>query len=195
MQNKDIHTQITYLEAVLNKSELIKDVLARTPQLGLSNWYLTAGAVAQTVWNDSHAYPLVQGLKDCDLVYFDPDISYEAEDVFIKKGETLFTDLPIEVEIRNQARVHLWHEQKFGKKIEAYASTEEGINTFPATAACVGVRYDNGRFIVYAPYGLHDLLGMVVRPNKEHVTKERYETKVERWKQIWPRLRIVPWDI
>jgi hypothetical protein len=195
IHNQDLQSQIDHLETILAQSEVIKEVLARAPSLNLTNWYLGAGAVAQTVWNDLHGYPLTQDIKDCDLVYFDPDTSYEAEDAYIKKGERLFAGLPVEVEIRNEARVHIWYEQKFGKKIKPYTSTEDGINTWPTTATSVGVRYDNGQFIVYAPYGLHDLLGMIVRPNKEQIIQDVYEKKVERWKKAWPKLRVVPWDV
>ena len=53
---------------------------------------------------------------------------------------------------------------------------------------------DKGEFIVYAPYGLNDLFGMIVRPNKVQITKEIYLNKVERWAKIWHKLKIIPWD-
>jgi hypothetical protein len=64
------------------------------------------------------------------------------------------------------ARVHVWYKEAFGKEIKPYTSTEDAIDTWPTTATSVGVRYSNGRFQVYAPYGLHDLLGMIVKPIK-----------------------------
>jgi len=51
----------------------------------LKNYYLAAGAVNQTVFNYYHDFPLDQGIKDFDIVYFDPDVSYEKEDEWIKK--------------------------------------------------------------------------------------------------------------
>jgi hypothetical protein len=35
-------------------------------------------------------------------------------DAIIKAGSQVFAGLPAPVQIRNQARVHLWYEQKFG---------------------------------------------------------------------------------
>lgn len=46
---------------------------------------------------------------DYDLFYFDDsDISWAAKDLVISRGQELFADVAVDVEIRNQARVHLW---------------------------------------------------------------------------------------
>jgi uncharacterized protein len=104
-------------------------VFELAPRLQLPNWYLGTGAVCQTVWNELHGFPLEQGIKDCDLVYFDADTSTEAQENFIQKGKALFAGLTIEVEITSEARVHLWYKQEFGKDIQPYTSTEDAINT------------------------------------------------------------------
>lgn len=194
MLNRDLQAQLDCLEAALAKSRLISQVLALAPQLDIPNWYLGAGAVCQTVWNDLHGFPLEQRIKDYDIVYFDADTSAAAQDKVIEKGRALFAGLPIEVEITNAARVHLWYREAFGKDIEPYTSTEAAIDTWPTTASSVGVRYAGQQFVVYAPYGLNDLLALIVRPNKGLITREMYEAKATRWQQAWPRLRVVPWD-
>lgn len=194
MPDKDLQTQIDYLEKTLAKSKTVSKVLELAPQLELPNWYLGAGAVCQTIWNELHGLPLDQGIKDCDLVYFDTDTSTEAQDSFIQKGKELFVDLPIEVELTNEARVHLWYKEEVGKEIRPYTSTEDAINTWPTTASSVGVSYKNGKFIVYAPFGLNDMLSMIVRPNKTLITYKVYDGKAMRWKNNWPKLKVVPWD-
>ncbi|MGO7089137.1 nucleotidyltransferase family protein [Rhizobium leguminosarum] len=45
----------------------------------------------------------------------------------------------------------------------------------------------------FAPFGLSDLLGGVVRANKRQITREVYERKVDRWIKFWPKLTIVNW--
>lgn len=194
MFHKNLHSQIDYLESVLAKSKTIAEVLKKAPYLNLPNWYVGAGAVAQTVWNELHGYPLDHGLKDCDLVYFDGDISSETQNVYRQRSYELFASLPLEVEVTNEARVHIWYREKFGKDIKPYISTEDAFNTWPTTATSVGVRYRNGMFQAYAPYGLHDLLSMIVRPNKALVSREVYEKKAERWKREWPKLQVIAWD-
>lgn len=153
MFNRDLQTQIDYLEKVLAKSKTVSKVLELAPKLELPNWYLGAGAICQTIWNELHGFPLEQGIKDFDIVYFDTDTSAETQDRFILKGKKLFAELPVEVELTNEARVHLWYKEEVGKDIEPYASTEDAINTWPTTASSVGVRYEGGKFVVYAPSG------------------------------------------
>lgn len=192
-----MHTQSeqALLLEILFKSPLIRIVLERASQLGTPNWYLGAGCIAQTVWNYHHGYDLTEHIKDCDLVYFDEDLSEEREESFIARGTALFGDLPIAMDIVNQARVHLWYTQSFGYSIQPYTSIEHAISTWPTTATCVALTGANTReMTVFAPYGLTDLLSMTVRANKTQITQEIYAAKVARWIQAWPKLKIIPWN-
>jgi hypothetical protein len=193
--NKPIREQVDILIQILLQSEKLNQVLNVIPHLELPNWYLGAGCINQTVWNYLTGKELSSGIKDFDLIYYDDhDISWEKEDEYIQKGKHLFKDIPFEVEIRNQARVHLWYEQKYGKKIEKYISSEEAIASWLTTITCIGIRKDASGTVVFAPFGLNDLFGMVIRANKVNVSKEYFETKAARWKQNWPELVIIPWD-
>ena len=194
--NQDLPGQIRALEQVLRQSPVLLKVLERAPQLGMPNWYLGAGCIAQTVWNLQQGFEPTSHIKDCDLVYFDSSAtSYEAEDAYVQKGKGLFKDMPLRVEIVNEARVHLWYEKHFGYKIKPYLSVEDAIDTWPTTATSVGVRWDDaGQLSVYAPYGLDDLFGMIVRANKAQITEEIYLAKVERWTKVWRKLTVIPWN-
>jgi hypothetical protein len=188
-------SKIERLEEILRRNEDAQKILRRTPALQMPYWYLGAGGISQTVWNVLHGFDPRHGIKDYDLVYYDStDLSFKGEDEFIQKAKAVFHDVPVPVEVRNEARVHLWYSEKFGYKIQPYRSVEEAIGSWPTTATCVGVRYVDGRFHVYAPYGLDDLFAMIVRPNKIQIKKEIYEDKVTRWITIWPRLRIISWE-
>jgi len=133
--------------------------------------------------------------KDFDIVYFDEDTSYKAEDYFIKKAKTLFKHIPINVEVKNEARVHLWYEKKFGYKVKPYKSTEHAIYTFPTNVSAIGLTLKRDKKVkLYAPYGLSDIFAMVVKPNKILVKKENYEKRVTRWQKAWPKLIITPWE-
>jgi len=195
--NADLETQRALLIHILQESPLISQLIPTIPQLNLPEWYVATGCIFQTVWNSYYNLPPTHGIKDCDLIYFDAtDTSYEAEDAYIQKGAQLFAQSLIEVEIRNEARVHLWYKEHFKEKdIEPYQSTEEAIRSFPATAACIGVTLDaTGTWKIYAPYGLTDLFSMIVRPNKNQITETIYHNKVNRWHDLWPELTIIPWN-
>jgi len=188
-------TQTEQLLEILESNKSVRTILGKAREMDMPNWYLGAGGIAQTVWNVKHGFAPENGVKDYDLVYYDAgDISYGAEDRFIQKGKKFFKDIPVPVEIRNQARVHLWYEKRFGKKIDQYKSAEEAIGTWPTTATSVGIRGGNGQFEIFAPFGLDDLLGMIIRANKALITEKTYRDKVSRWIKIWPDLKIVPWD-
>src|SRR5437899_6635367 len=49
----------------------------------------------------------------------------------------LFQHLPIKLDVKNEARVHLWYEDRFGYAIKPYLSSADAIATFPTTATAV----------------------------------------------------------
>ncbi|WP_448317281.1 nucleotidyltransferase family protein [Streptomyces sp. CO7] len=187
--------QLLALRSTLSRNDVLTEVLHRAPQLRLPGWYLTAGCLFQTVWNVVTGRPPADGIKDYDLFYFDDrDLSWEAEDAVIRAAEQVFAGLPAEVEIRNEARVHLWYEEKFGVPCTPYTSTEAAIDSFAATTCCLGVRLGpSGRWRVYAPHGLADVFNLVVRPNPVLAPREVYETKAVRWRRQWPELTVLDW--
>jgi len=190
-----IQQQLAHLRTALRRNRTLTEVLARAAGMDPPGWYLVAGCLYQTVWNVVTGQPPDAGILDYDLAYFDDsDLSWDAEDAVIKAGNEIFAGLPAPVQIRNQARVHLWYEPKFGLPCPPYASTEAAIDTFEATAACLGVgRGPGGRWRIYAPYGLADVFNLVVRPNPVLAPRYIYEAKVARWRQQWPGLTVMPW--
>ncbi len=187
--------QLAALQVALSRNETLLQVLDRTAAMGLPGWYLTAGCLFQTVWNVVTGRPPTEGIKDYDVFYFDDrDLSWEAEDAVIRAAATAFADLPAEVEVRNEARVHLWYEQKFGVPCPPYTSAEAAIDSFAATTCCLGVRLEpGGRWRVYAPHGLSDVFGLVVRPNPVLAPRAVYEAKAARWCRQWPELTVLAW--
>ncbi|MYL64480.1 hypothetical protein GLW07_14070 [Bacillus hwajinpoensis] len=41
---------------------------------------------------------------------------------------------------------------------------------------------------------LHDLFGLIVRPNKILISRDVYEAKVSKWSARWPELEVISWD-
>jgi uncharacterized protein len=184
------------LEHVVRGNPVVGAVLDRVPVLGLPDWYLGAGAVAQTVWNAAHGFARDHAIKDYDIVYFDArDLGADAELAAGERVAAALGDLGVRVDVTNEARVHLWYEDRFGAPLDPYRSVEQAIATWPTTATAVGVRPDpGGGLTVCAPFGLDDLFGLVVRPNRVLVPEVVYREKADRWKATWPRLTVVGWD-
>lgn len=160
--------------------------------LGLDDVWLVSGALFQTVWNVITGRDPQYGIRDYDIFYFDKDTSYEAEDSAIKRATALFSDLDAKIELRNQARVHLWYPEKFGMPYPKAARATDGIDRFLMHNAQVGIRPNGVSYDVYAPYGFDDIAKMIVRPNlTSNFRKDRFDEKALRWKSLWPELTIL----
>jgi hypothetical protein len=178
---------------------LVAAVLGRAPALALDDCWVVAGVLFQTVWNSLTGRPPGTGIRDADLFYLDPDTSWDAEDAVIRRGAALFADLPVPVEIRNEARVHLWYAERFGAPAPPpFRRCTDAIDAFAAVCCSVGVGVgvtaDGGRPRLYAPYGLADVFDLVVRPHRGQAPRHVYETKAARWREHWPELTVLPWD-
>jgi uncharacterized protein len=181
---------------LVQRNPINVSILDRGPKLGVPDWWLTAGAVFQTVWNVLDGRNPGAGIADYDLFYYDAsDLSYEAEDVVIRHAESLFADLGVTVEVRNEARVHLWYESRFGVPGVQFSSSRDAIDHFASTTCCFGVsRSIDGELVDYAPHGYADLFAKRVRPNPRLAPREVYEAKARRWQQEWPSLVVDPWS-
>ena len=190
-------TETSYFRRLLYRNRTLVTVLGRAAAMDLPGWYLVAGCLYQTTWNAVTGRPAEAGILDYDLAYFDgSDLSWAAEDTVIRAGDGVFAGLPAPVQIRNQARVHVWYERKFGRPCPPHDSTEAAITTYEATTAAVGVRLlADGRLRVCAPYGLSDIFDMVARPNPVLASREVYEAKTARWLRQWPELTVLPWPV
>jgi len=166
-------------------------ILDRGPSLELPDAWLVSGSLFQAAWNSLTGRPLTHGVKDYDIFYFDPDTSWEAEDAQIKRADKAFADLGVDIELRNQARVHLWYKDHFGDIDYPPLKTScEGIDRFLAIACKVGVSLD-GQERIYAPNGLDDIYDLRLRPNPcANFSADHYATKTARWLENWPELKI-----
>ncbi|WP_285422151.1 nucleotidyltransferase family protein [Pseudomonas sp. efr-133-TYG-23] len=165
------------------------EITARLPDLGVAQCMLTAGCLFQAVWNHQANRPADQGVKDYDVFYFDPDLSYEAEDRVIRAAQGLFKDLEVNVEVRNQARVHLWYGQRFGRPYPQLHSARDGVDRYLVAGTCIALEVATGE--LYAPYGLQDVAEGVLRINPLHTEPALFAQKALSYQTRWPWLRIV----
>lgn len=183
-----------FLELVF-QNEANRTLYERLCTADLPNWTLVSGSLFQTVWNVMDGRAPGLGIKDYDLFYFDDaDLSWEGEDIWIKKMNALLDDLGVDVETRNQARVHLWYEDHFGESYAPLRTQFEGIDRFLSPTCCFGLYQDgDGNPAVYAPFGYDDLFAKVIRRNPAAKGESHYYAKAERWKKEWPSVTVLPW--
>ena len=186
----DLNARLT--EIVRADTDLMH-VLTTVRGLGLPDWRVFSGAVYQSVWNAVTGRPVGYGRKDFDLGYFDPDTSWDAEDVVIKRVAAAFAEpFRTDVEVRNQARVHLWHSAKFGGSYSTLTNTDEALTRFVAPCFAVGVRLEeDDEITVAAPFGLDDVFNLTIRPTPDRPVANDWGRIIEKAKARWPELNIV----
>lgn len=165
------------------------EIVSRLPLLGLNQCMLTAGCLFQSVWNFQSRLSPTWGIKDYDVFYFDDDLCWEAEDMVINSAHHLFKDLEVNVEVRNQARVHLWYSQRFGGPYPQLQSAKDGIDRYLVAGTCIGLNVETGE--VYAPYGLADIEQGILRINPKNPQRDLFEHKARSYQARWPWLRII----
>jgi len=180
------------LVAILRGAPQLMGVLGLARTLELPDWQVFSGAVYQPVWNHLTGRAPDHGVKDYDLAYFDAaDTSYEAEDRVIRRVAAAF-DPPLRamVEARNQARVHLWFEAKYGEPYPPLACSAQALERFTAPAFAVGVRLEaDDSLSVFAPFGLEDLFAMRIRPNPLRPSPALSRTAANVARR-WPELSV-----
>src|ERR1700731_1668717 len=185
----ELHERLT---AILRAMPLLMQVLSVARCLDLPDWLVFSGAVYQPVLNHLTGRPLDYGIKDYDLGYFDAsDLSYEAEDAGICRVKAAF-DEPLRsmIEVRNQARVHLWFPTKFGEAYGPLSCTAEALERFASATFAVGVRLEpDDRLQIEAPFGLDDLFALRLRPNPRRRTVGFARTSVD-LRRRWPEVVV-----
>ncbi len=191
--NKPLADQIPILREHLHMNPILLELLYGLPEMGLPPYYVAGGAIFQTVWNVGLGRRADEGIVDYDIVYWDEDTSYEAEDALINKISTAYPGLTLD--IKNSNRVKLWAPQLFGSDVSqsTYTNLEEPFSRYPFTCNCIGVRLED-ELVVCAPYGLNDIFSMIIRYNIIRGEKSQQwfmKHKGRKWKRKWPEATII----
>jgi len=180
----------TFLRLVL-QNPINCTLMDRLPQLALKDAWLVAGSLFQTVWNLQSGRPATEGIKDYDVFYFDgDDLSWGSEDKQIQRLRDVLGDLDANIELKNQARVHLWYGDRFEPGYPPLRSSRDGIDRFLVDCTRVAIRIGKGVGELYAPSGLDELYAGVLRPNPRNRRPKLFIEKAESYRARWPWLRV-----
>jgi uncharacterized protein len=178
---------------IIRQSPNLMTILKTCRDAGLPDWRLVSGAIYGTVFNYLTNRAPEYGIKDYDIAYFDPDTSYDAEDVWIKKIDTALPEnLRPKAEVRNQARVHLWFKDRFGSEYEPLKNTDESLLRYLCFAHAIAIRleYDD-EITIYAPFGLEDIFSMTMRHNPARGAYDKFIEKSLSIKERWTQVTII----
>ena len=181
------------LKSCIYESPKVMTVLEAARKAQLPDWRLFSGAIYQTVWNALTHRSVDYGVKDYDIAYFDMNLSAETENETQKKMlANIPSQLQNQVDIANQARVHLWFEEEFGRPYSALNNTDEALKRSLFTAHAVGVRLEaDNSLSLEAPYGLDDIFDMRLTPNPDFAIISAHLTKINEAVERWPKITVV----
>ncbi len=187
--------QRSALAAIVRATPVLVDVLERLRALGLPDAWLTSGAVYNTVWNHLTGRPSLTGIKDFDVIYFDDtDLGYVAEDTVITRTVEAFAGVPVPVEVRNQARVHLWFPARFGCAYPRLRHATQSLDYYASQTHAVAARLDDrDNLEIVAPFGLDLMFSFRLVPNRVLDNRQTHEKKGARIKAVWPEVAVEPW--
>lgn len=164
-------------------------LLSVLPSLRLPQCALTAGCLFQTLWNLKSGNDPRHGIKDYDVFYFDDsDLSWEAEDAVIRRVRDAFDDVAGNLDIKNQARVHLWYSETFGRPCPRLVDVEDGIDRYLISCTRIGLKVESG--CLYAPDTLDDMWDGILRMNPLNAQPDRFIRKCQEYVSRWPWLEI-----
>ena len=167
-----------------------RQLLAALAELNIPQCHLTAGCLFQAVWNVLSGRPAAENIKDYDVFYFDgSDLSWEAEDAIIRRVAPIAERFGLPVEVKNQARVHLWYKARFGTDYPQLHSARDGISRYLVRCTCVGIDASTGE--VFAPDGFADLEAGLLRISPLMPQPGKWQAKAETYRARWPWLQII----
>ena len=166
-------------------------LLQGLPELELPDAWLVGGCLFQTVWNLQDGRPSGAGIRDYDIFYFDADdLSEAAEAAVNRRAQQAFGHLGVQLELKNQARVHTWYPAYFGRPCPPLQNACEGVDRFLVGSTSVGLRQAGGAVQIHAPYGLDDLYRGLLRRNPRVDHGALYAQKARDYQLRWPWLQL-----
>ena len=180
--NKQLEYLIHQVPELIETAKVCREV-------GLPNFYIVGGAITQVVWNSIEKRPLLDQVKDFDIVYFDSS-QLTSEGEFISRIRSRLSHI-VDIDVKNQATIHERYSTKFGCSIQPYERVEQGIESW-LSAFAIGFTIEQSNHVrIFAPYGLEDAFNMLIKPNKRAMTDANYIKMTASYKARWPLLRVL----
>lgn len=173
---------------LIKEDKWMMNILQIAEKLALPDWIIGAGFVRNKVWDYLHGRNKSQvDTADIDLVYYDPSGNDQKADEEL--SEKLKKETGVEWEVVNETYAHKWND------LPPYKSTKDALSQWPETVTAIGVKLENGELKLVAPYGIDDLVNLIIRPSPRFpcIDKVKERVKQKRWLEKWPKLEIVAW--
>ena len=175
------------LQAIQLNSDLMK-ILTIIHDLELKDSWLAAGSVRNFIWNILSDKPAFDRETDVDVIFFDPDVSYE-ETLAIENK--LREDFPqYQWELKNQVYMH-----QYSPHTAPYRNSCDAMSKYPERCTAIGLRLNaDASLELFAPYGLEDILNFQVAPtphfleNQDRMKLYQERLSKKNWQVKWKNL-------
>lgn len=163
-------------------------ILTVIRDLELNDSWLAAGSVRNFIWNLLSEKPAFDRETDVDVIFFDPEVSYE-ETLAIENK--LREDFPqYQWELKNQVYMHQ-HSPHTGP----YVNSCDAMSKYPERCTAIGLRlHTDATLELFAPYGLEEILNFQVRPtphfleNDDRMKLYQQRLSKKNWQVKWKNL-------
>jgi len=150
--------------------------------------WVAAGAIRNPIWAKLHGVKFCpENENDVDVIYFDKaNTSRSKEQAYMEKLTVLVPT--VKWEVRNQARMHIRNGD------DPYRDCLNAVEHWAETPTAIGVRLGADDVELLAPYGVDDLLNLIVRQTPKFMTKrDVYGKRIteKQWHKMWPLLDII----
>ena len=165
-------------------------ILTIIRDLELNDSWLAAGSVRNFIWNLLSDKPDFDRDTDVDVIFFDPDVSYE-ETLAIERQ--LKKDFPqYQWELKNQVYMH-----QHSPHTPPCRNSCDAMSKYPERCTAVGLRLQaDATLELFAPYGLEDILDFQVRPtphfleNQDRMQLYQQRLSKKNWRVKWENLTV-----
>ena len=163
-------------------------ILTIIRDLDLKDSWLAAGSVRNFIWNLLSDKSPFDRETDVDVIFFDPDVSYEET---VSLENKLREDFPqYQWELKNQVYMHL-----HSPHTAPYISSCDAMVKYPERCTAVGLRlHADATLELFVPYGLEDILKFQVHPTPHFLDNEDrmklYQERLSKknWQEKWKNL-------
>ncbi|MDA1100544.1 MAG: nucleotidyltransferase family protein [Proteobacteria bacterium] len=186
--------------ALIAADRWMMSVLAAAWRLELPDCWIGAGFVRRKVWDYLHGFTQDTPLDDIDVLYFQAeDTSRTGEQAIEERLHGAMPGQPWSA--KNQARMHLRNGDR------PYTGTIDAMRHWLETPTCIAVRMradkntvgaagggTDGELELAAPYGIDDLLHLIVRPTPAGQRRaQAYRARLEnkQWLKNWPKTHVI----
>jgi len=171
------------IKQIIASDAWMMEVLRCARKLDLPDWMIGAGFVRNKVWDHLHGYAgkTVSETIDIDLIYYEPRDKDKATEKLYERE--LLAMMDENWTVKNHARMS-----------DRYQSCEDGISYWPEVCTAIAVRLDAADELeIVAPFGVGDLVSLVVRKGYKFDDDEEYRDRIKRkkWMEKWPQLKII----